>query len=196
MSGKHQSVKQRIDRATLGITVASTVVAVIAAIAALWSGYEAHETRIAEERPFLAVDVTLPSAEDKLWIPVRGSPAFFRTKISAFGKSPARNVEVTCESYPALLGNKVVWPPDKNEGNLTTKFPFILPGRTMLVGCPYTKGIAESERGELISQYGLVEYTDDSDTVYRTPFCVVAVQDKDDPRVTQCPKFNGLPDLK
>jgi hypothetical protein len=193
---REQQYKQHIDRLTFRVTLASTIIALLAALAAFWSGYEAHQARIDDERPFLAVDVTLPTADDKIWIPVFGSPKFIRTKITAFGKTPARNVDVTCESYPALLGDKVIWPVDKVEGDPTTKFPFILPSRTVQVSCPYAKSIPESERGIVISQYGVAQYQDDSNTTYQTPFCVVAVQDEADPRVTQCPKSNGLPNLR
>jgi len=53
---KMQAQKVHNDRSMLRITLASTAVAVIAALGVLRSGYEAHKARIEDERPFLAVD--------------------------------------------------------------------------------------------------------------------------------------------
>ena len=50
------SIKKSVEKATLMVTIASTVVAVATAGAAFWSGYEARNTRLDNERPFLSID--------------------------------------------------------------------------------------------------------------------------------------------
>lgn len=67
-----RKIKERIDRATLVVGVASTFVAVVAAAAALWTGYEAHKTRIDDERPFVGVDLTAWQGELEFPGDIRG----------------------------------------------------------------------------------------------------------------------------
>lgn len=181
----HQSVKQRIDSATLRVTVASTFVAVLAAIAALWSGYEAHETRIADERPFLAVDTTY----------VGTSPYYdnFQSKIVAFGKSPARRISVICDFVADDEAEHALWKPPKNDWSPT--YPYLLPGRSIDIYCGVIHG--NPNDGDLMTELGVVSYYDENNTHYQTPFCFLLTPMKNAPILIQtCTKSRGLPELK
>jgi hypothetical protein len=61
-----KSIKKRNERITLVVTVLGVPISLCAAAAAFWASYEAHATRIEDERPFIGVELALrdaPAAE-------------------------------------------------------------------------------------------------------------------------------------
>src|SRR5258707_10436882 len=53
---REQAQKEHNDKLMFRVTLASTVVAVIAAITAFWAWYEGHQTKGGDERTLLGVD--------------------------------------------------------------------------------------------------------------------------------------------
>jgi hypothetical protein len=185
--------KQHTDRITLRVTLASTIIALLAAGAAFWSGYEAHKARVDDERPFLAVDIA-PSSEH----PSReGRPV--TTTLAAFGKSPARNITVNCITFSSY-DIDVQWPSSPLPGN--SHFPFLFPSRSTEINCPVPDIGRDTNRShspsKLYTEFGLVQYSGDRDEKYQTPFCVTTLF-KDDgsaPTVKLCDHDYKLPDLR
>lgn len=187
-----KSLKERLDQAGFRVTLASTVVAVVAAIAALWSGYEAHKTRVQDERPFLAVDV-VPPGKDDVVIPVTPLNSNARTHVVAFGKTPAKDIHVTCASVrqnaPAAM-----WKPNAHYSS--SRFTYILPGRFVEIFCSMqTDPPVDTTAPEF--ELGLVQYRGEDGTSYQTPFCYQFIQFGSSPLVIrQCTEDHGQPELR
>jgi hypothetical protein len=190
---REQAQKEHNDKLMFRVTLASTVVAVIAAIAALWSGYEAHQTRVSDERPFLAVDFKqddsgTSSNPDSLF------PAF-QMSLVAFGKTPAKQVQVRCEMQ---IDNekKMVW--DNGYGYKKFSFPYILPSRSVLIFCPL-KDWPDSQKGDIRNYVilGVAKYEDETKREYLTPFCEeIFTLYRKIQRMGPCERDVKLPELK
>jgi len=182
-------IKESVDKATLRVTIASTLVAVLAAAAALWSGYEAHKARVDDERPFLAVDVKPKPPEE--FIPAAPT---LHTEIVAYGKSPARKLQINCVTFLHNSSEDVPWHTPNNFVKLT--FPFLLPARSIAIGCPLRK----DDRKDLYPNFiemGIVQYEDDQQTHYTTPFCFNFIVTNNGPeQIRECLDSRGLPDLR
>jgi hypothetical protein len=122
-----QAQKEHNDKSTLRVTLGGTAVAVIAALAALWSGYEAHKTRIEDERPFRAIDFKLIEGPPRAPLPFETPP--FDISIVAFGKTPAENVSLRC-SFDNSVDEPIKW--DASIYHIRSNYPYILPGRSEL----------------------------------------------------------------
>lgn len=196
------TLKQRehADRLIFHVTLASTIITLLATAAAFWAAYEAHKARIDDERPFLAVDI-LPSSRQKsgLFDPLR-SGAAVTTTIVAFGRSPARNLRVNCVTFSTIGDTSLKWEKTVYPGFV--QFPFILPSRSIEILCPLADAGRDSNHPDLEGHYrtefGVVQYSGDSKTEYQTPFCAeITIQDKEqDVLVRPCDRRYGLPDLK
>jgi hypothetical protein len=126
-----KSIKERNERITLVATVLGVAISLCAAGAALWASYEAHATRIEDERPFIGAELAPPDA-----------PADEINKaaiIRSFGKTPALKVSTVCLLSPTE-GN-VHWKDlDSIEDNKTFQFdkvdgfPYRLPNQRELIG--------------------------------------------------------------
>lgn len=103
---KTATITTTIDRISLRVTIASTVVAVIAAIAGVWTGYEAHQTRIEDERPFIAVDFTPDPTTAQM--DLIDQLHFFDTHLVSTGRTPARKVQFTCGMIPTSSGGRLL----------------------------------------------------------------------------------------
>lgn len=184
-------MKEQIDRSMLVVTVASTIVAVVAAAAAVWTGYEAHKTRVADERPFVAVDISVKNPEPN----AKSVYGLTTANLVAFGKSPAFKLNISCEIIPDP-SERDVWSPAS-----TTAYtiPFILPSRSQRI---YICPLVEPQRvrdfyGATFIVLGLATYEDESGNNYRTPFCTRFGFASDKTVVAElCEKSFGLPDLK
>lgn len=177
-----------MDKATLKVTIASTIVAVAAAGAAFWSSYEARMTRLDSERPFLGVD---PQNRDgaKNPIPWPGTP----DRIGASDRSAALNVRVRCTAAikPAR------WDPGL-PSTQTFTFPFILPTHWVSVNCADPS--FNPPQSATVVELGTVEYQDDRKNNYLTPFCFyyqfIPVDRDHALDIHQCEDNEGLPNLK
>jgi hypothetical protein len=177
-------LKESLDRATLRVTLASTAVAVLAAAAAFWSSYEAHEARMDDERPFINIDFNFPGNGIV--------PSILDNHILAEGKSPARNIRVMCltavDTAPPLMWSA--------NGIQTDTFPFLLPNHWVKPQCSVTPGYNPPVNATIIDM-GVVEYEDSRSKRYRTPFCYTWALAPDRPLdVHQCGMARGLPDVK
>jgi hypothetical protein len=194
-SDRHRSdlqYKQHADRLMLRVTLASTIVAVIAAAAAIWSGYEAHKARVYDERPFLAVDIVLTPDQ----LPRVAPEVLFKTSIAAFGKSPARNIRYSCADVPLDQPNDAHWPPEEIKRNPPNHILYILPARSFEIECKDLLGNYSGVAPQFI-EFGFVEYQDDHDTAYRTPFCYeVSLTTPGHSFLSPCGAQMGLPDLQ
>ena len=171
--------KKLLDRANFRITIIATTIAVFAAIAAFWAAYEAHKARVADERPFLAVDIEQIPKYDT-----------WNLKIVAFGKSPARSISSVCGNFPHDDQTLVPWKPDNSYTQ--ESFPYVLPGRSISIGCTIHSG-----EGGMQLIFGAVYYSDEHQTQYQTPFCYDITEFTNAPSLIQtCRESHNLPELK
>lgn len=177
-----------MDNATLKVTVASTIVAVAAAGAAFWSGYEARRSRLDSERPFLNIE---PQNHDNANNPLPGP--LTPDRIYAIDRSAARSVRVRC----AATTEPAHW----NLGptsSPTYTFPYILPTQWVLINCGDPS--FNPPPNSTVVEFGTVEYQDDRNNDYLTPFCFDYKYIRVDPDhaldIHQCEDTKGLPDLK
>jgi hypothetical protein len=108
--------KEHADRLMFRVTLASTIVAVVAAGAAVWTGYEARMTRIGDERPYVTMDLkaTLDEAKSARLNKTTRTRLHVSSDLTASGRSPARNVQISCARTYGLSEkdfDKVRWPP-------------------------------------------------------------------------------------
>jgi hypothetical protein len=197
-------IKERFDKANMRITLVSTLVAVIAAGAGLWTAYEARQSRIEDERPFIAVDfapepdeANLPHLVDKLH--------FFNTQLVSTGRSPARQIQFLCGmiSPPRDGPAGLKWPLAGLDARQFITLPYLLPGHTQQVSCQQVPNFADPEKNEDITaliRLGQVNYQDQYAKSYCTPFCVV-IHERGSAPISADPcrndlKSYGLCDLK
>jgi hypothetical protein len=119
-------IKEKIDRAMLTTTFASTCVAVLAALAAVWTRWEAHEARLAEERPILRMNPV--NYDEKR--PLR---TVVDDKVQEVAKSPAKNVRVACLTAIDEPPGSFRW--DASSPVVYT-FPAIFPDVWAVATCP------------------------------------------------------------
>jgi hypothetical protein len=189
--------KTHNDRVMLRITFASTAVAVMAAIGALWSGYEAHQTRIEDERPFVAVDASpyIPRAMNFANEQMNpGDIMPLQTLVTAFGKSPSKHIHVVCATVADNPG--IEWKPTKDYGEWN--FVYLLPSRSGEIACPYVGPpiIQPKHEGITYIQFGVAEYQDVSGSTFRTPFCQEILPGTPMIHIEQCSDSFALPELK
>jgi hypothetical protein len=177
-------MKKSIEDATLRVTIASTFIAVIATAAAIWSGYEAHQTRIDDERPFIT-----PATAEQL----PPSP-FRRIQINNNGKSAAKNVHAICVSGVETPGSQVQWHPEL-PGAPGNNFPFLLPTTWVKFNCPLTAQNDLPNSGMAV-ELGVVEYEDVTGNRYQTPFCYTFTFPYIDADVHECNEKRNLPEVK
>jgi hypothetical protein len=181
-------LKERIDRAMRTTTLASTLVAVIAALAALWSGYEAHKTRIHDERPFIGVDIA-PRRPGEA-----ADPWLVHTTVTAYGKLPSMNVRVWCVKIRAQGEETNYWHPEKSY--LQYWAPYVLPNHSFaLQNCPVVDGASRVQN--TVFELVLVEYQDTEGNAYQTPFCGHFLYSPNGSSGgEQCGSLLGLPEFK
>jgi hypothetical protein len=190
--------KTHNDKAMFRITLASTAVAVMAAIGALWSGYEAHQTRIHDERPFVAVDATIdiPAAmtfSSKAQMNP-GDIMPLQTQVTAFGKSPSVRIHIVCATV--VDNPEIEWKPTKDYGEW--HFVYLLPNRSGEIACPYVGPPTTLTKYTDISyiQFGVAQYQDTSGSTFLTPFCQEILPGTPMTHIEQCSESYGLPELK
>src|ERR1039458_7467469 len=186
--------REHYDRVMLRITITSTLVAVIAALGALWTGYEAHQTRVHDERPFVAVDATpdIPAAMNfsskEQMNP--GDIMPLQTQVNAFGKSPSEHIHVVCATIADKPG--IEWKPTKDYGEWN--FEYLLPSRSGEIACPYVgSSTTRTKEAEITYiQFGVAEYQDVSGSTFRTPFCQEILPGTPTIHIEQCSESFGL----
>jgi hypothetical protein len=189
--------RARENRTNLTITLVSTFVAIMAAGAAFWSGYEAHKTRLDDERPFVAVD-TSPDT-DNVKMPLRDRNHFLPMRVSSFGKTPARNVRLVCVLTEDNDATPILWPPKNLPKDPALTVPYILPTRGVNTNCPVIFNSVPDQTTNTAGmiRLGYVEYDDERGTHYVTPFCTLIYSQPQTPTAgSPCPDNHGLPPLK
>jgi hypothetical protein len=194
--GTHKAGKESLDRAALYVTIASTLIAVFAATAAFWSGWEAHKARVDDERPFVAVD--LQPWPGELSVPIEDRAYASAPHLVAFGKSPARHLSVTCGMVSYNPTARITWNPN-DKGLRTSTYSDLLPSRTIPIRCGSLNSHAtdDSQDSHIVIAIGSLVYADDKQAQYVTPFCYqVTPREKIASLITPCEELYGLPDLK
>jgi hypothetical protein len=173
------AIKERIDRAMLSVTRTSVIVAVLAAGAAFWSVWEAHETRADDERPFINPEPSVAIANS----------SFIRIQLKNNGKSAAKNLKVTCINT-IEDGKEQQWGTYRS----TATFPYLLPTIYVRVNCRELPQ-KPTDHAKAV-EMGVVEYDDLSNHHYTTPFCFVFDVPYTEIDVHQCEESRGLPPLE
>lgn len=147
---REKAQKEHNDRIALTVTLLSTFVAVVAAVAGVWSGLEAHKTRIEDERPYLSFRVLKDSDKEG---PLR---------IIGLGKSPSLQVHISC-----LFGDRdnIDWH-SIDKVSFRSFFQVVMPGDTFSASC-----MAAEKPSAGTAVYGLIQYQDAEHHQYQTPFC-------------------------
>jgi hypothetical protein len=151
--------KSLLEKRTLQVTIASTVVAIVAMFAAFWSVWEAHWTRVEDDRPVLTAGPPDPQPELSPYLPII---------IKNFGKSTATQIKVSfrCpeESAP------VVWSKD-DEQLANDTYTYIYPDTWVLIRCPNQGRIPPSPNATIV-ELGVIHYQDLAHHKYISPFCL------------------------
>lgn len=142
------------------------------AAAALWLSIETHTGRIHDERPFIAVDVSVtrpvislsPESNEDLYERVSD---VVQTRITAFGKSPAVRVRAICASQ--VPNYKIVWNPKGPFSGMD--FNYLMPGQSMEFFCARADGPKPMKLGTFLTEYGVIYYQGQGGESYQTPFC-------------------------
>jgi len=167
------------------VTIASTFVALAAAAAAFWSGYEAHKTRVDDQRAFLSIDILPWGPDDKVIQPIAD------VRVLSTGKSAANNVSINCSTS---LDLNMPW--RENDPHVHLNFSYILPNRFIPINC----GTIHSPTPEIkqpVITLGLITYYDESRNYHQTPFCFNIIPSRFTKTTSQpCNNDDGLPELK
>jgi hypothetical protein len=165
-----KAAKRRNERITVVATVSGVVISLCAAGAAIWSSYEAHRTRIEDERPFVAAELAPqdapPDQIEKVAI------------IKSFGRTPALKVSTVCLLSPTE--DNVHWKElDSTESSDTFQFervdgfPYMLPNEQEVIQCPESLAPRRPVIDRtLFTIYGRVKYQSMTGQKYETPFCL------------------------
>jgi len=186
--GQHKpppAVREDFGRSTLFVTIASVIVAVVATGAAFWSSWEAHKTRVNDERPLL---VASPPDD-----PPPPAP-FIKIRIKNFGKSSAKNIRVSCKSAIDAPDSPAIWDP-KEADSPTDTFPYLQPEIWVLVDCPSSSAQATLNKATAV-ELGTIKYEDLEGAPYTTPFCLTFTVPYAKVDIHQCSTTRNLPELK
>ena len=145
----HERRSKRIQQM---ITFTSTFVAVAAGVTGVWSGFEAHTARVADERPYLGFQVS--SSYEAM-------SAGLSVNMTASGKSPATKIEVKC------LVQSTHDDPSWNSLRQVQMYghKYMIPGQTEFVQC-----VSAQDKDDF-TVYGIARYQDSEHSKYQTPFC-------------------------
>jgi hypothetical protein len=155
-------------RVTLFGALITALVTLIAGGAGFWAAWEAHETRINDERPFVAVDAVqmMPAALTFEALKLKnGDPLPVTTTLVDAGKSAAIHIEVQCIVRQDFINLQWTGSP-----RAVTHIAFLLPSRTAEIACPFW-GEQNSPFRDSFVQIGVVYYEDSDGKHYTTPFC-------------------------
>jgi hypothetical protein len=173
--------KEHIDKLMFRVTLFGVLVTLIVGSAGFWAAWESRQTRIEDERPFVAFDFK------------NVGPSGYQIELVDFGKSPARNIKFRCFYQPD--GQSAPWPkmPSGNEDNIS----YILPARSEQISCRDTKGDQVADNFHSYLFLGVVEYQDEDGRDYQTPLCELAARLPDEPFLfLACEHDFQLPELK
>lgn len=168
---KKRSSNERRDQI---VSIASVFIALAAAAAAIWSGYEAHVARIADDRPFLSADVD--DLSDYM-------------VLHSLGKTPAVNIEAVClidENEQKVDWQRVEHP------QVVHRHLSLFPGQTDGFPCERLPFHSVNE-----VRYGMVKYKDPEGRSYQTPFCYVNLMSREDKVFHACSGIGpAVPEFK
>jgi hypothetical protein len=199
---RDKAQKAHNDRIAAWVTFASIFVAVIAASAGVWTGYEARRTRIEDERPFIAADFTPDPHTAQM--DLIDQLHFFDTHLVSTGRTPARKVQFTCGMIPtSSLEQTAKWPLQGLDPRQFTTLPYLLPGHSQQVSCQQVPDFAHPIPNDAVFgliRLGEINYQDLHGNHFCTPFCVLIHKRGSDP-ITADPclgdlKSYGLCDLR
>ena len=176
--------KEQNDKALVRVTAASVFVTLIVAGASIWMGFEAHESRVQDERPYVRAefekidiapcDRTTGNAESKLDDEYESCQAPY-IRLRAFGKSPAVNVVVTsqCSSGIGILNSSSLQTTAKYSKN---PIGVLFPAEVGEEFCGHRLD-ALNNANQLKNQvvtvvtWGIIFYDDVEKHHFQTPYC-------------------------
>jgi hypothetical protein len=175
-------LNQPRHKADFFVNLAIAIFTCVASAAAFWAAWEARQSRLEDQRPFLAVEAMQPNTNQ----PSR----YIANRIWNRGKKSATRVSVSCvteiDSTPPIQ-----W----SAAELTATFPYIVSENWVKISCPAKKDYAPPDNSDIV-EMGFVEYRSPQNEVFRTPFCftfkLIPNQELD---IRQCPNQRGLPDI-
>jgi hypothetical protein len=176
------SPKSLLEKRTLQVTIASTIVALVAAGAAIWSSIEAREARIEDGRPLLTANPPTPQPNATPFMPIA---------ISNAGRLPAKNVQVSYKCAIETNSVKNLWQPEELNAP-DANYPYIYPGGWIVLRCPGPTQSAQTSSGTVV-ELGAVQYQDVSDRSYLSPFCFQFSLPGPGVDVAECPPGRNLP---
>jgi hypothetical protein len=178
------SEKSLLEKQTLRVAIASTIVAVAAAGAAIWSSIEAHQARVEDGRPMLTANPPQPQPDATPFMPIA---------ISNVGKSTAKNVRISYKCALETNNATNFWQPEKLKTPGVT-YPYIYPaGAWIVFRCPTPTQSARASSGTVV-ELGVIQYQDLSDRTYLSPFCLQFPLPGPRVDVVECPPGRKLPD--
>jgi hypothetical protein len=186
---KHQGVAVNM------VSTLTIMIALIAASAAIWSAYEARLTRLEDERPFLAMKVTMEPSAEKVPTIYNSPPTI---TLLSLGKTPSLHVRVLCEIE--ISWKPYHWRDSDVLKERQTQFDYLLPGTSSSPDCmQHAEGEPPPEGTPQLNAIvlGVVYYQGTDHRDYQTPFCYFVLQSKEDiVDQSYCPGVTGLPPLK
>ena len=165
---RDRRVKEHNDK----ILIRVTLFGVIVGLAGWWGAWEAHKTRINEERPFIGVEV--PAVAERT-----------ASVLKVSGKTPALRVHVLCETVQRE--EQINWDNlGRDDQNSSHQYPYFLPTDSQEFSCfvpqnlDYQPALGENTK----YVYGVIKYDQDNGDRHQTPFCVKKTISADGSSVT------------
>jgi len=172
---RDRAQKEHNDKAMLRITLASTFVAVVAAAAAMWTGYEAHLTRVEDERPYIRAEFMGVAPETVVSADGKSSERFLtpHVKLIGIGKTPAEDAMVELKCYTSPLAQSL---------ELAYSYEQVFPEDQHVIYCQTNPQIHMADEkpdgGVMVS--GSVSYNDVEGRKYKTVFCYYWTAQRDE----------------
>ena len=159
--------ERRWARTSARATALGVFIAICAAGAALWSGYEAHRTRIQDERPYMRAQFAGVSKETFFPTHAKESQQIFtpHLKLTEFGRTPSTDIRV----YMICSTGK----PFDLDMHLTEVVQQMFPSDILSEYCHDDPHIIMDKDKAIGIVYlrGVVFYEDMDRRKYQTPFC-------------------------
>jgi hypothetical protein len=158
--------KEHNDTMLIRVTLFGVLVTLIVGSAGFWAVWEARQTRINDERPFIGFDSISPQSNGHLT--EDSDPQMPR--IVNLGKSPARKVQAVCYGAAPESPEKT-WD-DVKKLEKSEYYDYLLPQHTQTLICRGATLVPiPAPASTNIHYLGLITYEDEDGRRYQTPFC-------------------------
>lgn len=176
-----------------------TIIAVIAALTAIWSSYEAHLSRLEDERPYVKVEYSALAHERFLDGAPHPSPLggfgdgmVPHIKLTIFGKTPALNISIDSDCIEGLANDHPAHPTND------VSYGMLFPSESGDSYCSrYLSGLqpdGSSQLTYLLEYWGMVHYRDIDGHDHQTPFCFE--DDQLGQKIKQCEAYTAREEFR